>query len=269
MSEKQSPKQADKQQISLSVVKELLNQQRLDFQATIESLMKSYNDRFDQLQRTVIELKTSLEFSQNQLDSIIKNKNDQDGQFILLQGQTESVESNLEDIAEKVDYIENQSRRNNLKFDGIPETSQETWEMTEGKVVNVLKSKLGIQESPRIERAHRVGVRSKANSPRSIVVKFAYYKDRDAVYRNRRLLKGSSIYVNEDLSERIMAKRRAQMDRLIEARNNNKIAYFSYDRLVIKEKLAAEMTTAAENDPAPSGPKTRSRSVRGEKDHNT
>ena len=54
----------------------------------------------------------------------------------------------------KTEYLENQSRRNNIRVSGIPEAVGETWEVSEAKVKTVIKEKLQIDVD--IERAHRV-----------------------------------------------------------------------------------------------------------------
>ena len=45
---------------------------------------------------------------------------------------------------EKTVYLENQSRRNNLRFEGLLEDDNETWDETEAKVKNVLAAKNSI-----------------------------------------------------------------------------------------------------------------------------
>ena len=52
-----------------------------------------------------------------------------------------------------IDYLEDQSRRNNLRFDGVPEDTSENWEQMAKKVQDLVKINLGIQDSIVIERA--------------------------------------------------------------------------------------------------------------------
>ena len=54
-------------------------------------------------------------------------------------------------------YLENQSRQNNLRFEGFLEDGNETWDETEAKVKNVLVEKLDFESAPETERAHRTG----------------------------------------------------------------------------------------------------------------
>ena len=58
---------------------------------------------------------------------------------------------------DKIEYLENQSRKNNIRIDSIREEEAETWNITETKVKETLKEKLNLNEEPNIECAHRVG----------------------------------------------------------------------------------------------------------------
>ena len=65
-------------------------------------------------------------------------------------------------------------------------------------------------------------------------------KDRDTVLRAARKEKPPGVFVNEDLSQRVMARRRELMPRLREARQHGKFAYLSYDRLVVRDRAVAD-----------------------------
>ena len=63
------------------------------------------------------------------------------------------IKNTVELQVNKLEYQENQSRRNNIRVFGIPESAGETWEMAETKVRDAIKEKLDIEVD--IERAHR------------------------------------------------------------------------------------------------------------------
>ena len=69
--------------------------------------------------------------------------------------------TNIEDLYNKQEYLENQSRCNSVKVLGIPEKNEkdeiETWDECEEKVKEVIKAKLRIKTELIIERVHRVG----------------------------------------------------------------------------------------------------------------
>ncbi|XP_059358646.1 DDB1- and CUL4-associated factor 8-like [Carassius carassius] len=48
-------------------------------------------------------------------------------------------------VSDKMEYLESQTRRNNLVFDGIQESQGETWSETEEKIKKVVKEKLQLQ----------------------------------------------------------------------------------------------------------------------------
>ena len=67
------------------------------------------------------------------------------------------VQAQVDFNCHKIEYLENQSRRNNIRIDGIPEEPDETWEDPESKAKVALESKLNLPFKVEIERAHRTG----------------------------------------------------------------------------------------------------------------
>ena len=194
-------------------------------------LLTSANSRVDSLVREVQDLKTSLQFSQNEIDSLKVEIKDA------------KKSSNVDDesaVAKKVDYLENQSRRNNIVIDGIEgDNSKETWAETEGKVRDLLTKNLKLEAKDiEIERAHRNGVMKKDNPrPRQVVVRLLRYKDKQLILnRARSHLKNTPIYINEDFSEAVRKRRAELLPELKAARSRGEYAVLSYDKLVIRKK---------------------------------
>ena len=81
---------------------------------------------------------------------------------------------------DKLEYLENQSRRNNIRIYGILEEENESWDTTEEKVKQVLAEKLNLEEALHIERAHRVGrvASGPRRRPRTIVGKLRDFSKR-------------------------------------------------------------------------------------------
>lgn len=99
---------------------------------------------------------------------------------------------------------EQYSRRNNVKFLHVEEaeTTYETSEESEEKVLKVVNEKLGLQniKAEHIDVAHRIG-KKKAGETRPIMVKFLSRKSRDQVIQNRRKLKNKQVVIVEDLTK--------------------------------------------------------------------
>nr|XP_033465134.1 uncharacterized protein LOC117245763 [Epinephelus lanceolatus] len=115
-------------------------------------------------------------------------------------------------FTDKMEYLEGQSRRNNLVFDEIKDSQGDTWAETEEKVKKVLAEKLQMNQVIKMERAHRTG-KPGGGRPRPIVVKFLRYKDRTAILRRTNSLKGTKIYINEDFTDTVRRKRKDLRER--------------------------------------------------------
>ena len=91
-----------------------------------------------------------------------------------------SLESKITDLELQVDDLEQYSRRNSLRFDGVTESDSE--DVTK-KVTDLINDTLKVHPpvSPNdIDRVHRTG-RRKPEKPRAILVKFTKYGIRDKV----------------------------------------------------------------------------------------
>lgn len=224
--------------ISLSTVKALMAQQESAFKSMIDSLIKATTARVDGLVKDVAELKYRLEYSQKDIASQQKDLDNKHIEIQSITNEITNVKVSLNKYCDKITDLENRSRRNNLQVTGIPEKPNETWEDSEALVKSILKDKLGLASEPRIERAHRVGKpdSSPRNLARPIVCRLYDWKEKNHILKQARVHKPTGLYVNEDVAEAIMAKRREQMPRLKQAKQEGKIAYFVLDKLVIKEK---------------------------------
>ena len=110
---------------------------------------------------------------------------------------------------QKTIYLENQSRRNNLRFEGLLEDNGETWETTEEKVKKVLVDKLN--------RAGQPTRHDGTPKPRTVVCKFTSYKANELILKTERRMKPEGLHIFEDLAEETMEKRRAQLPQLRQA----------------------------------------------------
>jgi hypothetical protein len=125
-------------------------------------------------------------------------------------GLRKQVESLKEELAKKdvvinkletevmaaLDEREQYSRRNNVRIFGVAEKDNED---TNQLVVDIA-AKLNVQlEDCHIDRSHRIG--KVGDMPRPIIVKFVSYAERSAVFRSKKLLRGTKITIREDLTK--------------------------------------------------------------------
>ena len=134
----------------------------------------------------------------------------------IIKQEISNTKSYLNQEKDKAEYLENQSRRNNIRVDGIPEVHGETWETTEPLVKEVLKDKLRMSDEIFIERAHRVEGKvssqdsnsSTSTRPQTIVCRLNHWNQKESILRNARKLKPRGIFFNEDLAFETLQKRR-------------------------------------------------------------
>jgi hypothetical protein len=131
--------------------------------------------------------------------------------------------------------LDNYSRRENLKFSGIPENDNEQSSETRQTMLQLFENKLDIADasSMKIQRCHRLGyTKDRAKYPREVIIRFAYYPDRDAVWSARFNLEGSGIYMKEDYCREI-DERRSKLYPVLKAAKG----------LKMKAKLTADILT--------------------------
>lgn len=124
---------------------------------------------------------------------------------------TEENSASLDLLTQRCEYLENQSRRNNLLLYNIPDVPGESWKQSEEKAINFCETRLGVCLSPQaIERAHRIGpYRGNEANPRPVIIKFNSYKDRELILSKAPALKGTIFRLSEDLSPDTRAARKA------------------------------------------------------------
>ncbi|XP_019631891.1 PREDICTED: uncharacterized protein LOC109475612 [Branchiostoma belcheri] len=237
--------QVDEDVVTLGTLKEMLDQQKTQyedllsrqqsiFQSFITSVMDSTNKRMDNLIREVQEIKDSLQYSQAEIQDHKSRQHDLSLHIKEVEAKMDRLGADMNTIAHKSDYLENQSRRNNILFDGVPDNKQENWSRCEQKVPDILKDKLKLDPLKiEIERSHRNGKFQEEGRPRPIVVKLLRYKDKEAILQRAKHLKGSNIYVNEDFSDAVRQKRKELLPEMRAQRERGNIAFLRFDRLVV------------------------------------
>ena len=177
--------------------------------------------------------------AEREMDDIKTTIHSQSDRLFNTTRDVEQVTCAQREMEDGLDYVENQTRRNNLRIDGVAEIAAENWADTETVARKSFATALKLPEAQanaiRIERAHRTGPNS-TGRPKTIVVRFETYKDRDCILQTARKEKTRGIFVNEDLSHRVMERRKQLMPKLREARSNGKIAYLVYARLIVKDR---------------------------------
>lgn len=139
----------------------------------------------------------------------------------------------------KIEYMEAYSRRENLKFVGIPE--EDKTENTKQVLINFLQKEVQLTDASAIEfqRVHRQQY-SDNGKPRTIIARFLRYEDVEYVLRNAKNLKNTRYVIYQDFPKAILERRKKLMPAFKNARKEGKKAYFSRtepDKLYIDKQL--------------------------------
>ena len=202
---------------------------------TISSNFLIQTERLDGLAREINSIKESLEFQQAKVDKEVSElKKD----MITLQHQLHEVilqdsSESIKLLQEKIDDMEDRSRRNNIRVDGIPDVKSESWEESEQKVKNLLKDQMGIDVH--IEHAHRTGMFNKSVK-RTIVCRLYDYKQKEYIVRNARKLKGTNVFINEDFCKNTVQIRKESWEIVKRNRDTGKISCINYRTVICKPR---------------------------------
>ena len=113
------------------------------------------------------------------------------------------LETTVAKLEEEIDAMEQYTRRNSIRISGILEEQDEC---CEEKVIHVLNTRMGVSppiSADHIDRLHRLGkLNPGVNKPRQIIVKFTSYRYRSQVMAKRSALKGTQMFINEDLTRK-------------------------------------------------------------------
>lgn len=145
----------------------------------------------------------------------------------------ETAQVELAVLKSRCNDAENRSRRSNLVFFGLEDKDKETWAESESRIIDLCDKKMGIKINPdNIDRAHRIGAFNRAKK-RPIVVKFCFFKHKEAVLSSGYRLKDSGFAVSDDFSRPVQLARR----KLVEfAKTQNSRFRLRMDRLHINDR---------------------------------
>ena len=231
-------------EVTLEVVRTLLQNQADAYKATFSILIHDVKEELKSVRNDISDLKASIQFTQCKFDEAEKKMDDIDRKVSMHQDNLNTVNNYMDSTEFELEYLENQSRRNNIRITGIAEDKdvESSWDDTEKIVKVVIKDKSKLSEDFEIERCHRVSRKKtwqsqpgKPDGPRPIVAKMARWKDKELILKKAREIKPDGTRFLADLSRRTMQKREEQVPELLAARRMGKTAYFVLDKLIIRD----------------------------------
>ena len=184
-----------------------------------EEIRNEINDFKQIMEREQQELKSSIQFISDQYDSLKTSQDTNEEKCVTLKSEDICMKRTISNLFNKIDKLEQYSRRNCLLVNGIKEVyppnenvSEETGELspqenTDIAVLLLFNEKLGVDVHIKdIDRTHRIGrQKQKDKDALPIIVKFSNYNTRQKVFQAGRKLKGTQITIVENLTSKRVA----------------------------------------------------------------
>ena len=226
----------------LDIIEEAVNDLRKSFDK-LEGRIQTLEDAYKTTKQDVEGLKESLnannEDKQKTSERLGKFEEKTNSGLEALEKENNKLSALVKEIENKNLYLEAYSRRENVKFENIPE--EDPKEDTEMVLRSFLEKELGFSDAASIEiqRVHRLG-KKKEEKSRPILARFLRYKDCERLYSLGHRLRGTDFKMYQDLPFEIVERRRTQMETFKKAkRSNNPVAFSKAqpDKLYIRGKL--------------------------------
>lgn len=149
-----------------------------------------------------------------------------------------NLKKQVKELENKVDYLENQSRRNNLVIYGLQEDNAESWQDTENKARAFVSDffKITLEERD-VERAHRLDAkRDGATSNLPVILKFINHKIKEKIIKNCKKLKGTRFSIADDFSAKVRDECRQLKPFSEQAKKDGHNATLRFNKIVINNK---------------------------------
>ncbi|XP_061173535.1 uncharacterized protein LOC133182701 [Saccostrea echinata] len=188
--------------------------------------------QYDEQQKAVKEIERTVK-------EIVKRSTSTLKEHEAMREELKAVRLDLSDLKERHLDLQTRSMRDNLIFDGIPETHDED---AETLIKDFIKNELNITDNIEFHRVHRMGSKG-GTRPRPIVAKFVLHKDRERV---RRAAPGSladkPYGINEQFPKEINERRKQLYPQYKAAKRQRKRATLVVDKLFVEGQLVPLQT---------------------------
>ena len=237
-------------------LKFLLEQNLSTIKTFIQMMFSNADKKIDDLRAENEELKRSLQFTQNEMKDLKSQLNNSTpGPMVENSG-----------VSERVRLLEDAARAENIRITGVPETQNEKSEQTLEAAQKIITDKLGLSDVS-LFTAFRAGKQFQdSTTPRPIAAKLSSIDQKIRCFKNSKKLKGSNVYVSEDVCKATLDIRATKMDELKRKRREGFVAYFSGTEIICRRKRNVSETNLASaetnSENAPTRRSERNRNVR-------
>lgn len=170
-----------------------------------------------------------------------------DDRFAKWEGRHQTLENKVEQQERRIQFLEREARKRNIVFFGISENDSSSYTDLEKCTIRFIKEYLHISiVHSDIQEVKRVGKRGE--KPRPIIATFSTLGQKINIFKQKRLLKNTHYYINEDYPRYILEKRKELQEQAKYEREKGNKVMIKYDKLVIqKSNNKRALPTSPEN----------------------
>lgn len=152
-----------------------------------------------------------------------------------LQTENKELQVRMDTMESKVEFLERQLKKNNIIYFGIDEANEETPNQLEQKALDVMSDKMQVNiKSDDIANVYRIGKRN-GRFPRPVFIALANYKKKAEIIANRSKLRGTDIFVNDDLTPKQRETRKNLQQHARRLREEGKRVSIRAEKIVVHE----------------------------------
>ncbi|CAL9687321.1 unnamed protein product [Knipowitschia caucasica] len=217
--------------------RDLIKQQQDNFKSFVQMMMDNTNIRLDSIVKDLHDVKVSLQFTDGVVNDLRAEEKRTISKLAAFDTEINSTCSELKVLSERLEYFDNQTRRNNILVDGITNEREEKPEALESKIRQLITTKLCLDSVDiAMDGVSRLGQYRDQGRPRPILVRLQRFKDRQCILAAARKLKGTNAYIIEDFTDSVRRRRRELLPQLKAARERGDLAFLKYDKLIVRPR---------------------------------
>lgn len=221
-------------------------EKQTDMEATLLVILEKVSclpqilSEIKEVKKDIETLKETVKFNSDEVQDLKIENNELKERINKLEKKDKSehclkLETEINLLKKDIVNLETYSRKENIIIHGIKESSGT--EDCKQLVKNLINNKLQISGEINIQRCHRLGKKQQEmDRHRPIIARFAFFSDRETVWKKKQMLKGSNLFIEEDLPVAIQQRRRRLLPVMKAARRDGKRASVHGDRLMIEGK---------------------------------
>lgn len=149
----------------------------------------------------------------------------------------------------KINNIQKDQRINNIVIYGIQENPNESWKDLQAHIDWLLNNIMDLKIKPdEINQFFRMGKKGGTNQKRPILLKMVTYWRKVEILRNTVKLKGTKIFLAQDLTPEEKSERKKLLEKVAEIRRNGKHAILKGKNIIVEGILLAETENTEDSE---------------------